>query len=59
LIEEDGATYQKDATGSPILPIFRLDQSQPAPSTEVRGSPPYSVDDTPWRVVSGTMVDGI
>lgn len=59
LIEEDGVKYEKDATGSPILPLFRLDQSQPAPSTESRGSPPYSLEHSTWKIVSGQMVDGI
>lgn len=59
MIEEDGVRYEKDSTGSPILPLFRLDQSQPAPSTESRGSPPYVLENTTWKVVPGQMVDGI
>jgi hypothetical protein len=59
LIEEDGVNYEKDKTGSPILPLFRLDQSQPAPSSETRGSPPYSLEHATWKIVPGQMVDGI
>ncbi|RYD19601.1 MAG: hypothetical protein EOP88_18335 [Verrucomicrobiaceae bacterium] len=51
LIEEAGATYQKDSTGSPILPLFRLDSQPPAP---LEGqAPPYSPDGPVWKSVPG------
>jgi len=46
MIEEVGATYQKDGSGSPILPVFRLD-SNPPPSGE--GSP-VDPDGSVWKL---------
>lgn len=52
LIEEIGATYQKDPAGFPILPLFRLDGSQPDP--ELKGqAPPYDPDGPVWKFVPG------
>lgn len=46
MIEEIGATYQKDPTGSPILPLFRLDNDPPA---KLEGeAPPISTDGPIW-----------
>ncbi len=48
LIEEKGTNYQKDATGSPILPLFRLDGSQPDP--EMNGEfPPFAPEGPIWK----------
>lgn len=53
LIEETGATYQKDSTGSPILPLFRLDALPPA---ELQGqAPPHAPDGPVWKSVPGGM----
>jgi hypothetical protein len=49
LIEEIGATYEKDPTGSPILPLFRSDRSAPAEPTP-GSSPPYAPDGPVWKV---------
>jgi hypothetical protein len=49
LIEEIGATYQKDASGSPILPVFRLDSN---PAAEGEG-PPYNPNGPVWQLTSG------
>ncbi|MES2438165.1 MAG: hypothetical protein V4584_03825 [Verrucomicrobiota bacterium] len=52
LIEEIGATYQKDPAGFPILPLFRLDNSQP--STELKGEvPPFDPNGPIWKFVPG------
>jgi hypothetical protein len=52
MIEEIGATYQKDSTGAPILPIFRLDATPPDP--EMKGeAPPYAQDGPIWKFVPG------
>lgn len=51
LIEETGAVYQKDSTGSPILPLFRLD-SQPPAGLEGQ-APPNALDGPVWKSVPG------
>jgi hypothetical protein len=59
LIEEIGETYQKAASGAPILPLFRTDNSLPDP--ELKGeAPPYATEGPIWKQ-SGTsgMVPGI
>ncbi len=54
LIEEIGATYQKDPAGFPILPLFRLDNS--LPSAELNGeAPPYDPNGPVWKFVPGAM----
>ena len=46
MIEEVGATYQKDPAGFPILPLFRLDASPPA---DMKGeAPPISQEGPVW-----------
>ncbi len=53
MIEEVGATYQKDPAGFPILPLFRLDQSPP--SEELKGeSPPYDPEGPVWKFAPNT-----
>lgn len=50
LIEEIGANYQKDPGGSPILPLFRLDNSQPSP--DLKGeAPPFDPNGPVWKSV--------
>jgi hypothetical protein len=52
LIEEIGATYQKDPAGFPILPLFRLDNSPP--SKEQKGeAPPFDPNGPVWKYVAG------
>ncbi|BCU79157.1 hypothetical protein [Luteolibacter sp. LG18] len=53
LIEEIGATYEKDSTGSPILPLFRLD-SGPATSGE---GPPYDKAGPVWKLNGKSKAD--
>ena len=48
LIEEIGATYKKDSTGAPILPLFRLDSSLPAP-TKADNAPPFDPEGPVWK----------
>lgn len=49
LIEEAGATYEKDAKGNPILPIFRV--ADELPSTEGNPSyPPHAKNGPIWEV---------
>lgn len=52
LIEEIGVDYEKSNTGSPILPLFRLDDGLPA-ETEADNAPPYDPDGPVWKVVPG------
>ena len=49
LIEEVGAQYQKDTTGSPILPLFRLDNNPPAITTP---GPPFDPNGPVWKLSS-------
>lgn len=50
LIEEIGANYEKDPGGSPILPLFRLDNSQPSP--DLKGeAPPFDPNGPVWKSV--------
>jgi hypothetical protein len=58
LIQEEGVTYQKDAGGLPILPLFRLDHSLPDP--ELKGeAPPYDPNGPVWKFVSGGAKEDI
>jgi hypothetical protein len=47
LIEEIGAQYQKDPSGSPILPLFRLDNNPPAVPTP---GPPFDPNGPVWKL---------
>ncbi|RYD43129.1 MAG: hypothetical protein EOP83_32070 [Verrucomicrobiaceae bacterium] len=49
LIEEIGAEYQKDGNGSPILPLFRLDNLNPEPG-DADNSPPFDPGAPAWKV---------
>ena len=50
LIEEIGVNYEKDPSGSPILPLFRLDNSLPNP--DLKGeAPPFDPSGLPWKSV--------
>lgn len=52
LIEEQGVTYEKAATGAPILPLFRLDGSVPEP-TSADNAPPFDPNGPVWKVLPG------
>ncbi|BCU77767.1 hypothetical protein [Luteolibacter sp. LG18] len=49
MIQETGAAYQKASSGSPILPLFRTDDSLP---TDVKGDNlvPYEPQGPVWRI---------
>ena len=49
MIEEVGATYQKDKNGSPILPVFRLDSNPPAQGE----GPPFDPNGPVWQIANG------
>jgi hypothetical protein len=51
MIEEAGVTYQKTPSGEPILPLFRLDHTLPAPD-KTENLPPYDPNGPSWKVVS-------
>ena len=58
LIQEEGVTYQKDAAGLPVLPLFRLDHSLPDP--EMKGeAPPYDPNGPVWKFVPGGVKEDI
>ena len=48
LFEQEGVTYEKDARGNPILPIFRLADSK---TTPVSGMLPFMPDGPIWRAM--------
>lgn len=48
LIEEIGATYEKSSSGSPILPLFRLDESLPERKTN-DDAPPFALSGPVWK----------
>ncbi len=48
MIEEIGAKYEKASTGSPILPLFRTDDSLPDPNLK-GAAPQYAPDGPIWK----------
>ncbi|QUE49350.1 hypothetical protein KBB96_10750 [Luteolibacter ambystomatis] len=48
-VEENGATYQKDPTGSPILPLFRLEGSLPTPGSK-SAAPSFDPGGPVWKL---------
>ncbi len=55
LIEQEGATYRKDKSGAPILPVFRL-ADVPVPKL-ARGQtlPPFEADGPVWKAVEANL----
>lgn len=58
LIEEIGVKYEKNATGAPILPLFRLDASLPDKATMIN-APPFADDGPIWKFVETSSRPGI
>ncbi|MFD0893987.1 hypothetical protein KBB96_11230 [Luteolibacter ambystomatis] len=54
LIEEVGANPAKTPEGLPVLPLFRLDGSEPAAGS---AGPPFDKQAAPWRISRGSQVD--
>lgn len=52
MIEEVGEKYEKTSEGSPVLPLFRFDNSLP-PATNADNAPPYDPKGPVWKVVEG------
>jgi len=52
MIEEIGATYQKDPAGFPILPLFRLDNGVPDPPKGQ--APPFDPNGPIWPFAPGS-----
>ena len=50
MIEEIGAKYERNGDSLPILPMFRLDQSEPAVT---QPGPPYDPKAPAWKLVPG------
>lgn len=48
LQEIQGENYEKDKKGNPILPVFRMTNARPAPSTASRPFPPHRDDGPVW-----------
>ena len=55
LQEIDGVTYDKDAKGNPILPVFRMSSATPAASTADRPYPPHRDDGPVWKAVPPSL----
>ncbi len=49
LQEIDGASYNKDSKGNPILPVFRMSSALPASDSQGRTFPPHRNDGPVWR----------
>jgi hypothetical protein len=57
LIEDGGGRYKKDETGSPILPLFRTDDTVPGPQTDKNEfAPPYDPKGPVWKVSSAKRI---
>jgi hypothetical protein len=54
LIEQEGATYEKDSKGNPILPVFRVADTPMPPLEEGQSFPPYQPNGPVWKVVPKT-----
>ena len=48
-VERDDATYDKQANGSPLWPIFQLDSTEIHPKGEKSLYPPFSDKMAPWK----------
>ena len=51
LQEIEGAAYDKDNRGNPILPVFRMSDAEPAAGTPERPYPPHRNDGPVWKAV--------
>lgn len=49
LLEKDGATYEHDDKGNPILPVFRVLNQPPPPSDKQHSSAPHMMDGPVWQ----------
>ena len=49
LCEKEGATYEKDPKGNPILPVFRV--ADTAPLADSQRTPPYQKGGPIWRAL--------
>ncbi|MBX3739789.1 MAG: hypothetical protein KF712_02270 [Akkermansiaceae bacterium] len=58
MIEKIGEKYEKASTGSPILPVFRIDHQPPAVTTG-DNAPPFQKDAPSWKVMEGMGKIGI
>lgn len=54
MIEQVGENYEKSSTGSPVLPLFRLDHQSPAVTTD-DNAPPFREDGPAWKITEGKI----
>lgn len=54
MIEQIGGKYEKASTGSPILPLFRIDHQPPAITTG-DNAPPFQADAPSWKIVESKI----
>jgi hypothetical protein len=52
LLEKDGATYEHDDKGNPILPVFRVANKPPPPSDKQHSNAPHMLDGPVWQIKS-------
>ena len=58
LIEKEGATYQRDGKGNPILPVFRVAPQPPPPSDPKHSTAPHMMDGPVWQLKSTPGMGG-
>ncbi len=51
-IQREENTYQNQANGSPLLPVFQLDNNLIKPVGEAQSYPPFSPNIEPWTTVN-------
>jgi hypothetical protein len=48
-IKRDEDTYQTQSNGSPLLPVFQLDNNPLKPASEDKSFPPFATTPEPWQ----------
>lgn len=51
-IQRDESTYEKQSNGSPLLPIFQVDNKPIKPVGKPQSWPPFSATPEPWEAVN-------
>ncbi len=54
-IEREESTYEKQSNGTPLWPIFQLDNKPIQPQGEAKSWPPFSATPEPWAPASGGL----
>ena len=59
MIEQVRGRYDETSDGTPILPIFRLDNSLPEPAADAQNAPPFDKRGPVWTLLSNGVKPGI